>query len=86
MRSIAEVYEAQRQYQKALEYFHQLIIADATHIAANAGIMRCHVALGEPALAVAQYRNLVSAMDEELGMSLDSESEPEQIYQSLLEN
>ncbi|NOK57677.1 MAG: hypothetical protein GFH27_549303n58 [Chloroflexi bacterium AL-W] len=86
MRSIAEIYEAQQQYQKALEYFHQLIIADATHIAANAGIMRCHVALGEPALAVAQYRGLVSAMDEELGMSLDPESEPEQIYQRLLEN
>jgi hypothetical protein len=46
--------------------------------------MRCHITLGEPALAITQYRSLVTALNDTLGIGLDPNSEPERLYQTIL--
>ena len=71
-------------YQKAIDLFHRLVALDITNLAAHSGIMRGHIQLGEPALAITQYRILTRALNDELGIDLDPDSEPEQIYRSIL--
>lgn len=80
----AEHCEATGGFVKALELFHQLAVRDTTNVAAHTGLMRCHVALQSPALAIEQYRTLRHLLDRELGIGLDPESEPERIYQTLI--
>lgn len=84
LRLAAETSEQISAYQKALELFHQIVGSDPTNIAAHAGIMRSHIALGEPAQAIAQYHRLTQALDAELGLNLDPDSEPERLYHALL--
>jgi DNA-binding SARP family transcriptional activator len=84
LRLVAEQSEQSGAFQKALELFHQIIAVDSTNVAAYAGVMRCYVALGEPAVAITHYRRLVHALNIELGIDLDPHSEPEGIYQAIL--
>lgn len=84
LRQAAEMNERKGAYQRAIDLFHTLLSYDATNIAIHTGIMRCHIALGEPSLAIAQYRALAQVLNDALGICLDRNSEPEQLYQALL--
>jgi ATP/maltotriose-dependent transcriptional regulator MalT/DNA-binding SARP family transcriptional activator len=86
LRQAAEDCEKTRALVQALNLYHRITARDLTCVAAHAGIMRCHVAMDEPALAIAQYRSLKQALDDELGIDLDPNSEVEQIYQALIAN
>ena len=86
LRQAAEQNEIHGSFAKALDLFRQLASRDTTNIAAHAGIMRCHIALQWPALAIEQYRTLRHTLDSELGIGLDPSSEPERMYQMLLAN
>lgn len=84
LRQAAESSEKSGAFQKALELFHRIVLLDPTNVAAHAGIMRCHVALGEPGLTIAQYRTLTHVLNQELGTNLDPDSEPERIYRAIV--
>ncbi|HEX6287864.1 MAG TPA: BTAD domain-containing putative transcriptional regulator, partial [Herpetosiphonaceae bacterium] len=86
LRQAAERSEETGSLARALDLFRQLVTRDTTNIAAHAGIMRCHIALQWPALAIEQYRTLRQILDAELGIGLDPRSEPERMYQMLLAN
>ncbi len=80
----AEQSERRSAFHQALELYHRILSGEATSVAAHTGIMRCHVALREPAQAIGRYRSLIQILDEELGIELDPRSEAERIYQELL--
>jgi len=84
LRLVAESSEHTGIYQKALELFQQLLTYDTTNIAAHAGAMRCYIALSEPSMAIEQYRLLTRTLNDTLGIELDSASEPERLYRSIL--
>ena len=84
LRQAAEDYEKINDLVQALNLYHRIAARDLTCVAAHAGIMRCCIALDEPALAIAQYRSLKQALNDELGIDLDPNAEPEQIYQTLI--
>ncbi|HEU4322322.1 MAG TPA: BTAD domain-containing putative transcriptional regulator [Roseiflexaceae bacterium] len=84
LRQAAEDCEKTNELVKALNLYHRITARDVTCVAAYAGIMRCCIAMDEPALAIAQYRSLKQALNDELGIDLDPSAEPEQIYQTLI--
>jgi ATP/maltotriose-dependent transcriptional regulator MalT/DNA-binding SARP family transcriptional activator len=86
LRQAAERNEETGSFAKALDLFRQLVARDTTNIAAHSGIMRCHIALQWPALAIEQYRTLRHTLDTELGIGLDPSSEAERMYRMLLAN
>jgi DNA-binding SARP family transcriptional activator len=82
LRAAAERYVRANAYLDALMLYQRILMIDQLEEAAHAGIMHCHVALGNRAAAVAQYQKLRRLLDEELG--LDPDPEIEHVYRSLL--
>lgn len=75
----------QRQaFADALMFFQCILATDVLDETAHAGVMRCHLALGNRGAAINQYQLLRRVLDEELGFGTDSSSEVEQIYRALL--
>jgi LuxR family transcriptional regulator, maltose regulon positive regulatory protein len=68
----------------ALALYQRLVSADRLDEAAHAGVMRAQLALGNRAAAMAQYHELRRALDEELGLTPDGDSEVEQLYRAIL--
>lgn len=86
LRQVAEDCEKTGALVQALNLYHRIASFDPACVAAHAGIMRCCIALDEPAQAIAQYRSLKQVLNDELGIDLDPSAEPEQIYQALIAN
>jgi DNA-binding SARP family transcriptional activator len=57
----------QRRYGEAAEVFARLVEHDPFLEAAHRGLMRCHVAMGNPARAVRQYQELAALLGAEIG-------------------
>ncbi len=84
LRLAAEQCLQQQIYAEALLLYQRILAVDAMDEAAHAGIMRCHLALGNRAAAIEQYRDICRIFDQELGLELGSSSEVAQLYQQIL--
>jgi ATP/maltotriose-dependent transcriptional regulator MalT/DNA-binding SARP family transcriptional activator len=84
LRMSAERYEHALAHLDALALHRRLLAIDPLDEAAHAGVMRCQIALGNRAAAIAQYQALRRILDEELGLELGRASEVEQLYHSIL--
>jgi DNA-binding SARP family transcriptional activator len=81
---VAQDYLEQRMYSDALIFYRRILDADLLDEMAHAGIMRCHIALGNRAAAINQYQMLRRILNEELGLDPAPSSEVENLYYNML--
>lgn len=74
------LYEELDRHQEALGVYERALALDPLDEAATAGVMRCHVALGNRAAAIDSYRRTRQRLSDDLGLAPDPHSELEQIY------
>ncbi|MEM8535667.1 MAG: BTAD domain-containing putative transcriptional regulator, partial [Chloroflexota bacterium] len=77
----AECYEQMQALQDALRLYRRIIAVDNLDEAAHAGIMRCALAMDRRAAVVDQYRQLQQLLLDELGLTIEKDSEAEHLYQ-----
>lgn len=76
--------EAHKSYAEAVIFYKRVLAIDGLDETAHTNIMRCHVAFGNRAAAIAQYQAMRQALDEELGLEPEKLSEVEQLYYHIL--
>lgn len=86
LRLAAERAERGGQYGDALSLYTRILTTDELDEAAHEAIMRCYIALGNRAAAIAQYQRVRQLIDDELGLELGSSSGIEQLYRQLLDD
>jgi DNA-binding SARP family transcriptional activator len=84
LRLTAQICERDGGHSDALSLYARILDADLLDEAAHAGVMRCHIALGNRAAAINQYQTLRRTLDLELGLDLEHSSEAEQLYHRIL--
>lgn len=72
--------EQQQLFPDALNLYARILAVDAFDEAAHAGVMRCHLRLGNRGAAINQYQMLRRRLDDELGIELRPDSEVEELY------
>ena len=77
--------EKEALFSDALTLYKCMIALDGFDEAAHAGMMRCFIALGNRAAAIAQYQALRRTLNEELGLYPEATSEVEQLYARILQ-
>jgi LuxR family transcriptional regulator, maltose regulon positive regulatory protein len=85
LRRVAASASQRRAFGDALLLYRRLLALDPLDEAAHAGVMRCQLALGNRAAAIAQYRQLRELLADELGLDPEASSEAEQLYQDILD-
>jgi LuxR family transcriptional regulator, maltose regulon positive regulatory protein len=85
LRIIAHHWEISGIADDALLLYGRILQINPLNETAHAGIMRCQLALGSRASAIAQYHEARRRFDEELGLELGHDSEIEQLYRRILD-
>jgi two-component SAPR family response regulator len=84
LRLAASHCEKEGLFPDALTLYKRMTALDPFDEAAHAGTMRCLIALGNRAAAIAQYQSLRRTLNEELGLYPEATSEVEQLYVRIL--
>ena len=82
--TLAGYAEQRKEYLRAKECFHLLVGRDPLDERACTGLMRCCLALNQRAEAIQHFHRLRVALDEELGLELEPDSEAQVLYRRLL--
>jgi predicted ATPase/DNA-binding SARP family transcriptional activator len=72
LRRLTRILVEQKDYDKALECAHRALAADPLREQSHSNLMRLYSAMGRPAAALQQYRDLIRIFKEELGASPSS--------------
>ena len=76
----SQAFEQRHLHHEALRLYERALALDSLDETAMAGVMRCHLALGNRAAAITSYHRSKRQLIEDLGLEPDPRSELEQIY------
>jgi DNA-binding SARP family transcriptional activator/pimeloyl-ACP methyl ester carboxylesterase len=81
LRQLAAAYQAQGEFERAIQHARRWLSLDPLHEPAHRLLMRLYVKSGQQAAALRQYRQCVRILDQELG--LPPQPETSELYQSI---
>lgn len=83
LRQVAIIGERQERMLDAHTAYQRLLTLDPCDEDAHAGIMRCHLAMGNRSAAITQFHRCCQNLSSELGLAPDPASEPARLFQTL---